>query len=233
MEQLHQEGKDHKAASDYEKGVALDPCFHFGCHEREVFGSLDEKEIHNGCETYSPEQSDFPFEFAPVVEGEYRSRNKLHDGSECERDRYRQENSKNYGESFLGVEQFVETEVYSAGHLDECNDKGGTQKLENHRDRCRCRHSERVEYVEQNYVGHHHRHEDADQIVEREMFRSENAVPGNLHHAVAHGCADEHTDRGDYQHALESGCSRTDCGVQEVDRIIADSDREVEYGQQE
>lgn len=47
-----------------------------------------------------------------------------------------------------------------------------------------CWHAQCIEDVQQYYVYAHYSHEYAYQIIEGEEFRTENAMPGDIHHAV-------------------------------------------------
>ena len=65
------------------------------------------------------------------------------------------------------------------------------------------------------------------------MLRPEDAVAGDIHHAVAHRRADEDADGGHDEYRLEGGRFGADGRVEEIDRVIAHSDRQIEDRQQE
>ena len=65
------------------------------------------------------------------------------------------------------------------------------------------------------------------------MFRPENAMTGNIHHAVAHGSAYKYADRGDDKYSLERSGLGTYGRIEEIYRVIAYSNRKIEYCQQE
>ena len=64
------------------------------------------------------------------------------------------------------------------------------------------------------------------------MLGTEDSVPGNIHHAVAHGSPDENADRRHDQHSLERCRPRPDGGIKKIDRVIAHTHRQVEDRQQ-
>ena len=65
------------------------------------------------------------------------------------------------------------------------------------------------------------------------MLRPEYAVPGNIHHAVAHRSPYKNTYGCHNQYSLERRGTRTYRRVQEIYSIVADSHRQVENRQQE
>ena len=65
------------------------------------------------------------------------------------------------------------------------------------------------------------------------MLRLVDAVPCDVHHAVAQGCSDKDTDACDEDDGLEGCRLGSDGGVQEVDGIVADAHHKVEYGEDE
>ena len=233
MQQLHQYREESETAENDQSGMGLNPSFDFRGHECKVFSAFDKKKINNRCGADASKNPDFPFEIAPVIEGEYHSGEKLHHSSEEKRYRYRKEYSEYYRQGFFGVQQVVETEVDTTGHFYQSHYKCSSEKLEHHWNGGGGRHTQRIENIEQYDVGHHHRHEDADEVIEREMLRSEYTMPGNIHHPVAHRRPDKYSDRGDYQHSLERCRPRTYRGVQEIDSIVAYPHRQVEHRQQE
>ena len=65
------------------------------------------------------------------------------------------------------------------------------------------------------------------------MFRPENPVSGDLHHAVVHGCATKNPQRCHTDDDLEWSSLGSDGRIEEVDRIVADTHNQVEYSKDE
>ena len=157
----------------------------------------------------------------------------MHHSSEEKRYRYRKEYSEYYRQGFFGVQQVVETEVDTTGHFYQSHYKCSSEKLEHHRYGGGGRHTQRIENIKEDNVGHHHGHEDADEVIKRKMLRPEDPMPGNIHHAVAHSRPDEYTYRGYNQHSLERCRFRTYRRGHKIDSIVADSYRQIKNSQQE
>ena len=64
------------------------------------------------------------------------------------------------------------------------------------------------------------------------MFRPEDAVTCYVHHAVAHGCSEKNSDRGYDDDAFEWGSLRPHRRVEKVDRVVADTYRQIKHCQQ-
>ena len=233
MEQLHKDGETDEAASQYEHVVASDPSLELGSHDRKVLDSFQQHEIDYRSAGNTTEQSDFPLQLAFIFEGEQQASEKLHDCSEYEGNSYRKEYAEDNRQCLFGVEQVAHVECIVGGsHLEQRDHESGAQKLEHKRDRGRGRHAQRIEDIEQDDVGHHHRHEDCYNIVEREVFRPEDAMSRHIHHAVAHRGADEDADCRHDNYPFERCCPRSDCGRKEIDSVVAHAHRKVEHRQQ-
>ncbi len=156
-----------------------------------------------------------------IVERKHHSRNKLHYHTEHKSYCHRQEYTHYNGKCLLGVEQFAEPLFNTTGHLDQSHHKGCSEQFEHHRHSGGGGHAKCVEHVEQYDVGHHYSHEDTHQFVERKVFRSENAMTGYLHHAVAHGRSKKHAYRRHYDYTLERSGLGPDGRIEKVYSIIA------------
>ena len=91
MQQLHKHGEKAETAEYYNGRVSVYPLFNLGCHECKVFGALDKQEVNDCRRAQSAENADFPFQILAVVEGEYHSRDKLHERAEEKGNRHRKE----------------------------------------------------------------------------------------------------------------------------------------------
>ncbi len=124
MEQLHQHCKNCETGQYDQRSIVFYPRFQFRGHERKIFSPLDQKEVDNSCRADATEYSYLPFQVATVIEREHHAGYELHNRSEEKCYRHRQ--------GFLRVKQVIETETDASCHFNQCNDKGGTQQLENH-----------------------------------------------------------------------------------------------------
>ncbi len=65
------------------------------------------------------------------------------------------------------------------------------------------------------------------------MLRPENAVAGDIHHAVAHRRSRKHTHGGYEDHRAEARRLRANCRRKKIDSIIAHTHRQVKHRQDE
>lgn len=233
VERLHHDGENPERTQNDYRRMGVYPRLHGRSHKRHIGYTLQQQKINYRRSADTTKNADFPLQAAPVVEGKHCSCKKLHQCSEKECYGYRKENAQNHRKGFFSVEEFAEPHTGTCGHLDQRHDKCGSQKFENHRHSSRRRHSERIEHIQKNNVRNHHGHENADDFVEREILRTENAVAGYIHHAVAHGGSHEDTHRRNKQHTLQRRGFRSERRRKEVDGIIAHAHPEVEHGEHE
>ncbi len=158
----------------------------------------------------------------------------MDDCPEEEGDCHRNEDGDDDGECFFGVHQVSDAESCRImGELDDGQPGSTSQQGEDHGHGGRGWQTEGVEDIQQDNVGHHDGEEDTHQFVEEELLRPENAVSRDVHHAAAHGRSTEDSDGSDNHDGPELGGFGTDGGIEEVDRIVADSHPQVKDSQHE
>ena len=118
---------------------------------------------------------------------------------------YRSENGKYHRQGLLAVQIVAEHCPVAAHNLNKRKGERRSQQFENHGNRGRRRHTQRIEHVEQHDVSNHYGQVDYHNVLEREHLGPEYAVPGNVHHPVAHYRAAKHTYGGYYHHRAETG----------------------------
>ena len=114
-------------------------------------------------------------------------------------------------------------------YLQQGDGKGSTQQFKYHRDGGGCRHTERIEHVEQYHVGNHDSQEYTHHVVEREILWRHDAMSGHVHHTVAQGSSDEHANSSYRHHSSVSCHPGSDSRVQKVYGIIAYANHQVEH----
>ena len=225
VKQLHQQGESHQAAQDNHRGMRIHPSLVLRCHESQVFHTLNQQEIDDRRGSHATEDTDLPSQFASIIEREKETGQILHQRAEEKGDTHREEDTQDDRQRLLRVQQVEEGQSRGVSrHFPDGQREAGSQQLEHHRDRRRGRHTQRVKHIEQHDVGGHHRHEDADQLIKMKILRPEDAVPRDVHHAVAHRRAHEYTDRRDRDNRAKRGRLGANRRVQEVDRIVTHPD---------
>ena len=233
MEHLHHHRGTDEDAEEHEAYLPVEVFLHAVVHEAEVLQALEEHEVDDGRERCAAEDAGLPAQAFGDAETEEQAGQELHDGTEHEGDGDAEEDAQDDFERLRGVHVVAQSEREAVGgHLQQHEGERGTEELKHHRYGSGRRHPEGVEGIEQDDVGDHHGEIDEHHVVETEILRTENAVAGNVHHAVAQHAAEEHAHRGDDHQGAEPGRPRTYRGVEEIDGIVAHADKEVERGEQ-
>ena len=196
VEHLHHDREAGQAGEEQRAAVGGYPLLRLGGHEGGLLDPLDEHEVDDGRRGDTSEESDAPLQMLAVAEGEEQSGEPLHHHAEEEGDGHREKDAHDDREGLLGVEVVGEMHPLGARHLDERQGEGAAQQLEDHRDGGRGGESQRVEDVEDDDVGHHDGQKDAEQLLEEELLGTEDAVAGDVHHAVRHEGAAEDSRGG-------------------------------------
>lgn len=232
MQHLHQQGEAHQAAAGDQGAVGGDPRLGPGGHERRVLDALDQHEVDDRSRCDTPEQADRPLEPLPVAERKDQTGEPLHDHTEKEGNRHREEDAHDDRKGLLRIEVIGEVHAFGPGHLHQREGKRTAQQLEYHRYGGRGRQAQRVEHVEHEHVGDHHGQEDADKLLKEELLGTEDSVAGNLHHAVGHQrSAKNARGRDPHDHTVGRHLG-ADGRRKEIHRIVAHADHQVEDREQ-
>lgn len=178
-------------------------------------------------------KADFPRQPPLVVKTKQQTGKELHQCTEENSDGHRHKDAHDDRKCLLGVHQVGRGEGARGiiEELDQRQGKGSSQQFEHHRYGGGGGHAQGIKDVEQHNVCHHDGQEDVHQFVEVELLGTEDAVAGNLHHAVAHRCATEHADGCNNDNGAKLGRLCADGGIEEIHRIVAHPDGEVEDSQ--
>ena len=233
MEHLHRDGRDEKRAEQQPVGVLLDVVAHVLGQVGALAHALHEDEVGEGREGDAAEDGDAIATVFRVVEGEDDTAQPHHDHTDDKGDGHRDEDGDDHLQGLVGVEQVGVFQRVVRHHLEQREHRRATQQLEDERDRSGGGHAERVESVEHDDVRHHHGEHDGHHLVEGIVGRHHDTVAGYVHHARGHHGAEHHAHRGNDEDGAKRRHTGADCRLQEVDRIIAHADKQVEDGQAE
>ena len=199
--------------------------------EGRVAETLYEYEICKRGECDAAEDSYRVAELLLVVEREYHPREPLYEQTRYEGYGYRDEYRDDDGQGLVGVEQHPEAEVGVSAHFDKRHYERGAEQLEYQRYRSGGRHSHAVEHVQHHHVRNHYgkeyRHHFSQVVVRRLHY----AVPGHIHHSRTHDRTYQDAGRSHYKYRPVPGHLGPDRRIQEIDRIITHTHKQVEHRQ--
>ena len=195
--------------------------------------ALHEDEVGEGREGDAAEDGDAIAAVLRVVEGKDDAAQPHHHHADDKGDGHRDEDGDDHLQGLVRVDQVGVFQRGVAHHLEQREHRRAAQQLEDERDGSGGRHAERVESVEHDDVRHHHGQHDGHHLVEGIVGRHHDAVAGHVHHARGHHGAEHHAHRGDDEDGAKRRHAGADGRLQEVDRIVAHADKQVEDGQAE
>lgn len=233
VERLHRDGRDEEGAEQQPVGVVLDVVAHVLGQVGALAHALHEDEVGEGREGDAAEDGDAIAAVLRIVEGEDDAAQPHHHHTDDKGDGHRDEDGDDHLQGLVRVEQVGVFQRGVAHHLEQREHRRAAQQLEDERDRGGGGHAERVESVEHDDVRHHHGQHDGHHLVEGIVGRHHDAVAGHVHHARGHHGAEHHAHRGNDEDGAKRRHAGADGRLQEVDRIVAHADKQVEDGQAE
>ncbi len=231
MEEFHEHGEHHKAATEYGQTMGVDPVGGppDGGEERGLAESAHEEKVEDGGDAQSAKDGYAVAKVLLIMERKYHTGYPHDNESYHEGDGHGKENADNHGEGLVGVDE-VGIRVSAAYYLRHGESRATAHEAENHRHSGGCGHTERVEDVEQDDVRGGHTKEDAHHIVERIIMGVEDAMTGNVHHASARTGSHKDADGGNDENGSKLCGFCAHCRAKEVDSVICHTYREVERG---
>src|SRR5690606_7244007 len=114
--------------------------------------------------------------------------------------------------------------------LDQGHGHGGAQEFEYNGDRGGGGHAQSIEKIQEEDIGDHHRRKDEHDLVEIEFTRIEDALSDHFHQATGkNGTTDDPQTGNDQDSSERQGCG-PECGIEEIDGIVADPDHNINKG---
>ena len=186
MEHAHQHRGDSADGEQQHGDVHANP----GSHALRDIGrtthSLEEDEVSQSGEGDAAKERHSHQAATGLTEGEHQASYPLHSHTEDEGYSHRHEDGKDNAQRLVCIEQIIDLQTAVAHHLDSGEDGSGSQELEYQRHGGRGGHAERVEHVEHDHIGHHHRQKNHHHLAHGIVVGHHDAMACHIHHARRH-----------------------------------------------
>ena len=130
MEEFHHDGRNHEGNDEQQPDVLVDIVTPLTWQIRTLAKTLHEDEVGEGSEGDSTKDSDGIAGMLSVVEREDDTGNPHHECTENKGDDDRGENTHDYLQSLVAVEQYTIVEAIVTNHLESGKDESTSQQLE-------------------------------------------------------------------------------------------------------
>ena len=155
VEELHHDGRHHEGDDEEHSDVVADIVAPLSRQVRTLAQALHEDEVGEGGEGDATEDGDGVAAVLLIIEGEYDTRDPHHDDAEEEGDGNGCEDTDDHLQCLVAIEQHAVVEAWVAPHLQGGEDEGTAEQLKHQGHGGGGRHTERVEHVQDDDVGHH------------------------------------------------------------------------------
>ena len=212
-ENRHNQAPADQQPAEHHRYMPFHPAHPVGGNDLRPFQPFENGEIRNSRQSDPAPDGSVRLQFRLVTERKDQPRDVHHDRTANKSDYHRNQDSADNRHRIARIDHVGHRGQRTVGqrhqrivrYFEDTDPYGGSQQPEHQRHGSRSRHSQRIENIQQDHVGEHHRQEQQHDLGECKHLRMENAAAGDFHHPVRSDGSDDDSDRS-HRHDHITGC---------------------------